>query len=185
MNKNFPGFSTPAAGPESSLEMLSACHDRIRHQCATLRRLSAHLQTQGTDAQAQTAAKQVIRYFETAGVLHHQDEEEDLFPALIESVAGSDPVCLTDLINTLAANHQSLDAGWASLHEILTRIAQGEQVLLPENLVTAWVNEHEQHIQQEENVLLPMAARLLSGVALERIGRAMCLRRGLTFPHPQ
>jgi len=28
------------------------------------------------------AAQGILRYFDTAGQLHHQDEEQDLFPAL-------------------------------------------------------------------------------------------------------
>lgn len=182
MSKPLPGFSTPAAGPESPLEMLAACHERIRHQCATLLRLPAHLASHGVDDNARTAAANIVRYFDTAGKHHHQDEEEDLFPALIESMAGSDAVCLHELTEGLQADHQLLDKGWLSLRETLMTIAQGDNASLSPQTVEAWVARHEQHIQREEDVLLPMAARLLSETALEHIGRAMCARRGLVFP---
>jgi hemerythrin-like domain-containing protein len=182
MSKPFPGFSTPAAGPESPLEMLAACHERIRHQCATLLRLPPHLAAHGTDEKARAAAAQVMRYFDTSGKQHHQDEEEDLFPALIESMTGSDAVCLRDITQALLTDHHVLDAEWVPLHDQLARIAQGENIQLAADDVAAWVTRHEQHIQREENELLPMAARLLSAAALEHIGRAMCARRGLTFP---
>lgn len=35
------------------------------------------------DVQAQAAAAQILRYFNVAAPLHHQDEDEDLFPALL------------------------------------------------------------------------------------------------------
>ncbi|MDO9450352.1 MAG: hemerythrin domain-containing protein [Rugosibacter sp.] len=182
MSKPFPGFSTPAAGPESPLEMLAACHKRIRHQCATLLRLLPHLATHGADEEARTAAAQVIRYFETSGKQHHQDEEEDLFPALIESMAGSDAVCLHEITEALQADHQALETAWVPLRDGLMQIANGDNALISTNDVETWAAHYEQHIQREEDVLLPMAARLLSEAALEHIGRAMCARRGLTFP---
>ena len=123
-----------------------------------------------------------MRYFDTSGKQHHQDEEEDLFPALIESMTGSDAVCLRDITQALLTDHHVLDAEWVPLHDQLARIAQGENIQLAADDVAAWVTRHEQHIQREENELLPMAARLLSAAALEHIGRVMCARRGLTFP---
>ena len=181
MSKPFPGFSAPAAGPESPLEMLAACHERIRHQCATLLRLPLHLATHGADEEARAAAAQVMRYFDTSGKQHHQDEEEDLFPALIESMAGSDAVCLRDITQALLADHHVLETGWVALRDGLMKIVNGGNALISTSDVETWVAHYEQHIQREEDVLLPMAARLLSEAALEHIGRAMCARRGLTF----
>src|SRR3546814_7605088 len=97
MSTEFPGFSGPAASTEAPLEMLAACHIRIERQCATLRRLAAHLTEHGADADARTAAMHVMRYFDTAAVQHHADEEVDLFPMLIESMAGSDAVCIRNM----------------------------------------------------------------------------------------
>jgi len=182
MNKPFPGFSIPAAGPESPLEMLAACHERIRHQCATLQRLPPHLATHGANVEARAAAAQVIRYFETSGKQHHQDEEEDLFPALIESMAGSDAVCLHEITAALQADHHALETGWIPLRDRLMQIVNGDNAPLTARDVETWIAHYEQHIQREEDVLLPMAARLLSEAALEQIGRAMCARRGLMFP---
>ena len=81
MANSIPGFSTPAAGFEAPLEMLSACHLRIARQCATLRRLVPHLTTRGADVEARSAAANIVRYFETSAKHHHADEEKDLFPA--------------------------------------------------------------------------------------------------------
>ena len=60
--------------------MLAACHLRIEQQCSTLRRLVPHLLAHGADSQARQAAASVLRYFQTAAIDHHADEEEDLFP---------------------------------------------------------------------------------------------------------
>jgi len=179
VSMDFPGFSAPAAGTEAPLEMLSACHGRVERQCATLRRLVAHLAAHGADPAARTAATNVMRYFDTSAKHHHADEEEDLFPALIESMAGSDAVCVRQMIEGLKADHRVLETGWRHLRDVLQRIAGGESVLLASDEVEAFVGHYDRHIEREESELLPMAARLLSDDDLARIGRAMRERRGI------
>ncbi|HNL97445.1 MAG: hemerythrin domain-containing protein, partial [Candidatus Accumulibacter sp.] len=109
----------------------------------------------------------------------HADEEDDLFPALIESMAGSDAICLRDMIDGLTADHRALAACWRHLRAILERIAAGERVPLLFDDVEALAVRYERHIEREEKELLPMAARLLSDDDLARIGRAMRARRGI------
>ncbi|QDL36319.1 hemerythrin domain-containing protein [Rhodoferax sediminis] len=179
MNTPFPGFSTPSAGPEAPLEMLSVCHDRMARQCATLRRLVPHLALHGADPEARTAAANVMRYFDTSAINHHQDEEVDLFPALIESMAGSDAVCLHEMTEGLTRDHRALEAQWQRLRITLAQIAAGESVPLTADDVEALVGLYERHIERENTELLPMAARLLGDDALASIGRAMRERRGI------
>lgn len=179
MNIDLPGHSAPTAGFEVPLEMLSACHYRVERQCATMRRLVPHLVTRGADVEARAAAAGVMRYFDTAAQHHHTDEEADLFPALIESMAGSDAVCLRTLIDRLTADHRELDARWQRVRIALAQVVAGDGVSLPASDVAALVGLYEQHIEREERELLPLAARLLSDDALQRIGRAMRERRGV------
>jgi hemerythrin-like domain-containing protein len=161
--------------------MLSACHGRVEQQCATLRRLVPHLAAHGADADARTAAAAVLRYFDTSAQDHHADEEVDLFPALIDSMAGSDAVCLRELIGALTADHRQLEAAWQRVRGVLVRIAVGDdRAMLEAADVETLVGLYERHIAREEGELLPMAARLLGDDALERIGRAMRERRGIT-----
>ncbi|MCD0501800.1 hemerythrin domain-containing protein [Bordetella petrii] len=178
MAVNFPGFSSPAAGPDAPLDLLSACHERMGRQCATLKRLAAHVAAHGADAAAQTAAASVLRYFDTAAVHHHSDEEEDLFPALIESMAGSDAVCLHALVDGLTREHRQLEAAWRRLHGPLQAVEDGRSAELDAAQVDAFCALYATHIQREEEELLPMAARLLSDQALGDIGQAMRARRG-------
>ena len=179
MSNIVPGHSAPTAGFEVPLEMLSACHYRIERQCSTMRRLVEHLATHGTDLEARTAAAGVMRYFDTAAMHHHADEEENLFPALIESMAGSDAVCLREMTQALTADHRELERHWQRVRAVLERVAAGDAVALASSDVEALVRAYEQHIEREESELLPMAARLLSDESLELIGRAMRERRGV------
>ena len=178
-DNSFPGFSALAAGPEAPLEMLAACHGRIEHQCAALERLVPHLLTHGSDQQARSAAVSVMRYFDSAARDHHADEEVDLFPALIESMAGSDAVCIRELIESLSAEHRRLELSWRVVRATLEQIVAGDAEVLDADAVAAFTQTYARHIEREESELLPMAARLLGDAQLDEVGRAMRERRGI------
>ena len=177
--QSFPGFSSPAAGPEAPLDMLAACHTRVEKQCRTLERLQAHLGTHGSDTAAQEAAHAVLRYFNSAAKHHHEDEEDNLFPALLDAMAGSDAVCIRDMTEALEAEHRVLEQRWAAMRLKLQAVAQGEAVALGVQEVEAFVGGYRAHILREDTELLPMAERLLGEQALREIGQAMRERRGL------
>jgi hemerythrin-like domain-containing protein len=182
MSNAFPGHSAPGVGFEVPLEMLAACHLRVRSQCQTLQRLVPHLVAHGADLQAREAAVAVMRYFDTAARHHHEDEELDLFPALLESMAGSDAVCLRELTAGLAAEHRALEARWRALRRVLEAVAGGHAAAPPADDVQAFVDLYERHIGREDAELLPMAARLLDDATLDRIGLAMRTRRAGRAP---
>lgn len=180
MTLTFPGHSAPAVGFEVPLEMLAACHLRVQDQCSTLLRLVPHSAAHGSDQSAQEAATAVMRYFDTSARHHHDDEERDLFPAMIESMAGSDAVCLRELTAALTAEHRELEARWQTLRAVLVQVAAGRTVPLVQDDVSGFAQLYERHIAREESELLPMAQRLLSDAELDRIGLAMRTRRAVS-----
>lgn len=173
-----PGSASPAPGFETPLAMLMECHRRVEDQCATLHRLVPHLEAHGSDQAAAEAARAVVRYFDLAAPNHHADEEDDLFPALLESMAGSDAVCLREMVDSLERDHLTLERQWLALRAVLQQVIDGAQVRLEPVAVTAFSAHYAAHIAREEGELLPMAERLLSAQALEDIGRSMRRRRG-------
>lgn len=179
MTVALPGLAAPGVGFEVPLEMLSACHGRLQAQCETLQRLERHLDTHGADRAAAEAARAVMRYFDTAAQLHHEDEEQDLFPALLAAMAGSDTVCLREMTEALCADHRRLQACWRRLRPALQAVAERSRHSLADADVPAFIADHRAHLEREESELLPMAARLIDAVTLDRIGLAMRARRGL------
>lgn len=180
MGSDVRGLPVLAAGFEAPLEMLAACHDRIRDQCAILSRLRSHVAAQGIDDSARSAARGVIRYFDSAARHHHQDEEQDLFPALLESMAGSDPVCIRELTDSLTSEHRDLAHLWDIIRAWLVAIEAGETRPPEAGAIDSFVDLYKRHITHEEQELFPMAARLLGTCELEQVGRSMRLRREVT-----
>ena len=170
--------STSSAGFDAPLDLLSACHERITRQGVTLQRLAAHLASQGADADARLAAANVLRYFDTAGHHHHVDEEQDLFPALFEAMAGSDAVCLHEMQQRIVHEHRELDQVWSALREQLRALTEGRGDQLDAARLTDFVARNQRHIDFEEAEVLPMARRLLSDAQLAAMGQSMRARRG-------
>jgi hemerythrin-like domain-containing protein len=167
-----------AAGFDTPLALLAECHRRVERQCVTLQRLAPHLAAHGSDTAAAEAASAVLRYFDLAAPKHHADEEDDLFPALFEAVAGSDAVCLRGIVDHLRDDHRVLERQWHALRAVLQEVAAGSPASLDAAAVAAFAGRYAAHIALEEGELLPMAQRLLSDAAVERIGQAMRARRG-------
>lgn len=175
-------FKSQAAAPsfDHPLELLHACHGKITHQCATLRNLTAHLSVKGCDQQAQQAAQGILRYFDTAGQFHHQDEEEDLFPAL--RAVGAEQAQVEALLERLMSEHVVLAAAWNEVRPLLAQIAEGVNAPQTEALSEKIIIGYFGHIAVEEKELLPLAARLLAPQQIEQLGRRMAERRGAKFP---
>jgi hemerythrin-like domain-containing protein len=175
----FPGFETPAAGFEAPLEMLSACHGRVERQCQTLQRLVPHLAAHGPDRAAGEAAQNVMRYFDTSAAHHHADEEEDLFPALLQKASGGELLPLRELVAALQAQHRELEQAWGAVRRQLESVCRGTLRALDAGEVGQLVELYRSHIEREDAELLPLAARILGTAELDGVGRAMRLRRGI------
>lgn len=172
------GLSGSTAAPtfDSPLEMLRACHGRIMAQCSTLYKLLHHLPAHGCDAQARQAAQAILRYFDTAGQYHHQDEEMDLFPPLL----ATDNAEAHELVMRLVGEHHEMNAAWLRLRSRLQAIADGQSATLEETVVETFTTVYERHIALENAQLLPLSARLLSQQQLHDLGRKMADRRGVS-----
>jgi len=173
MNDSLLGAAAP--GFDAPLEMLRACHGRIEAQCRTLEKLQRHLADSGCDEAAQQAAAGVLRYFDTAGRHHHADEEEDLFPMLLQAA----PAEAATLVPVLLAEHDAMEQAWDALRKALRKIAAGACAEFSAAEVAAFTSSYARHIATENSRLLPLAERVLTMEQRERLGRAMSERRGV------
>ncbi|MBS0309339.1 MAG: hemerythrin domain-containing protein [Proteobacteria bacterium] len=167
-----PGFDQPLA-------VLKHCHDRIRKQLATLKKLQAHLPAAGADLEAQQAAHAILRYFNDAAPLHHADEEDDLLPQLEASAQGEDAQTLATLLPLILREHREMETLWRALDAQLAAIATGRAAALSEEDAGRFAMLYDAHMQREETQIAPMAMRLFSAEHMTRLGDAMRARRGL------
>ncbi len=176
-------FASAEAAPtfDHPLEMLHACHGKIKKQLDTLQKIAAHLPKHGCDQQVQQAAQGILRYFDTAGQFHHQDEEENLFPTLLAlNVPEKDEV--KTLVDRLLAQHVVMFSAWSDMRAVLVKLAEGVNAPIPEGMIERLTGSYTPHIHLEETELLPLSARLLSPQQLMEVGKKMAERRGTKSP---
>ena len=169
----------PAPGFDQPIAVLKHCHDRIRKQLATLEKLLAHLPAHGADQAAREAAAAVLKYFDKAAHVHHDDEEQDLVPMLQAVARGGDADVLAALVPGILQDHDEMDAMWQGLHEQLSAIAGASAAALSDSEVRRFVQRYTAHMEREEANIAPMAKRLFSPAQMAQLGRAMQQRRGL------
>ena len=198
-----------AAGFDQPFELLRGCHARITHMDALLLRLIDHValkETQGrpnlpcsprgagrradpggaqegTDAQAQQAADKVLRYFDVAAPLHHEDEELHVFPVLrvsAEEWDGDDAV-----LETLESDHRVLALLWAELRDWLLQV-KGAKALPASAPITDAAQRfsalHAAHIAIENTQIFPAAQARMNAAQITAMGQDMAARRGVRWP---
>jgi hemerythrin-like domain-containing protein len=179
---SLPGFGAPAPGFDEPLEMLHACHGRIQAQLATLEKLVPHLARAGCDAPAREAARAVMRYFDLAGVQHHQDEEEDLFPLLQRHAAERGRDDVRAALEELGRDHRAMNEVYARIRHRLADVAEARSARLDIEEVAhfAWI--YRSHILREESAAFGFAAEALTGEERAALGARMAQRRGVNRP---
>ena len=156
-----PSFDQP-------LDALAACHDRIEAELARLEELT-RTQDRGT-------ARAVLRYFDTAGELHHRDEDDDLFPLLRGSAAAQGRVEVAAVIDELEREHATMHAQWQRLRTELQHLVDGEGRLDGEEVMRfAWL--YRRHMRNEAAAVLPFAREALTAEQCAALGDRMAARR--------
>lgn len=171
-----PGFNTPAVGFEQPFAMLEACHERVERTLTLLQRLRAYVREQAADEAARQAARDVLRYFDIAAPLHHQDEELHVFPLLLAQGAPS----VVAVVQQLQHDHVCMAADWAAARGALQALADGAAAGLgseDEARIDQFAQRYQQHIQAEEGTAYPCAQALLAQGDLHAMGLEMAARR--------
>lgn len=169
-------FVSIGRGPEGEelLDLLGACHSRIRSFSSLALELSAR--SAHPAAERIEACERAIRYFREALPLHVRDEEESLLPRLIGRAPGLDEALATmrrehdEHGPLLDAVLERLDALRASPDDDSLRAA-----LRP--VATALQRAFEDHLLAEERVIFAAVAEHLDESARREVVGELRARR--------
>ena len=176
-----PGHRAPAAGFEAPFEMLGACHGRVERMLRLLANLQQHVQAQGWDESVASAARDVMRYFDLAAPLHHEDEERHVFPPLLK---GGD-AALRRLVQRLQQDHRDMEAAWVAARGVLASVVQVPPRewahFSPQETatLTGFAGLYDRHLRDEDGLVYPAALAGLSPAELRAMSADMMRRRGL------
>jgi hemerythrin-like domain-containing protein len=161
---------------------MSDCHRRIE---MFMRALSAAAEFEGRrlDEDERHALDAALRYFREAAPKHNADEEESLFPRLRALPHLEVQRALADL------DHLEQEHCWAApLHAEVDRLGQqwllegrlaADQVHAFQSAVGKLDSMYRTHIEFEDRVLFPLAARVLSSEQKAEVAQEMAKRRNL------
>ncbi len=174
-----PGFNAPTAGFEQPFEMLGACHERVERTLLLLVKLVDHVEKHGCDEQAHSAATDVLRYFDIAAPMHHDDEELHVFPLLL----AQGDAALSARVHRMQEDHVLMGKRWSALRPLLVTITvmsnTDADLAKLRKKAQAFFDTYASHMETEEQILFPVAARLKQPDELQRMGDDMRRRRSV------
>ena len=168
----------PSASYDEPMAMLEACHARVAQRVDLLERLGEHLAAQpGVDTPAREAASDLMRYFDLAAPLHHEDEERHVLPRLEREGRML-------LAEQIRADHAAFRTAWEAIRADLARlVSEGDD--LNDGLAErrerwhAYAQAYRAHIALEEAEAFPPVDALLDPQARLQMGVEMAGRRGV------
>jgi hemerythrin-like domain-containing protein len=172
----------PDCGFDDPIGMLKDCHRRIERFLQVLVVVVDRAAGRSLTAEERSAVLSAMSYFQQGGRRHTADEEESLFPRLRTKLRAEISAGDFDQIEHLEDDHRLADhlhetvdalySSWIAAdrlnpeEEITLRSATGEMKRL-----------YEAHIQIEEQIVFPRAAKGLDGESIAAIGEEIRRRR--------
>lgn len=151
---------TRPASDEAPLEQFNQCHAGILKQLDSLGQLPALLDPA---RRAREIAAGAVEFFRAAVYEHHNEEERELFPAVLSSAADADErAYVRGMVDRLTREHRQVEAAWARLEPGLKDVAKGKNSGVDPVAIATLVSTYQAHAQYEEQVFLPLSQKILS-----------------------
>jgi iron-sulfur cluster repair protein YtfE (RIC family) len=171
-------ISRPPSQPktEDAVDLLTGCHDRIRHFAGVAVKL-AHAQGAAPDEIRQAAAG-VHRYYTVSLPLHEADEEQTLRPRL-EAIADEK---VRHALLAMGDQHMAIDELLERLLPLLVMVRNNPDALAAAGremcAITKALDEmFRAHLQMEEEVIFPAIRTGLADTTQDEMLREMQARR--------
>lgn len=170
------------ANPSSStahnepIQDFSHCHDGIVSKLDMLGELPDLL---APAARARDIAEKAVTFFHVAIFEHHQDEERELFPAVLSSAdPGEETAHVQAMVRRLTDEHRALEALWQKLESGLRKLAKGQLSDIHVAEVQRLVTQYKAHAAYEEAEFLPLSQTILGRNAnhLSALGLSLHMR---------
>lgn len=168
-----PNFTDPTG-------LLSDCHRRVEMFLGILAAVGERIDKSITD-EVRRALESALRYFGQAAPKHTADEEASLFPRL-RQVDDPEIQSAFATLDRLEADHRWAEPLHAEVerlgvHYLETGALSAAEVELYRASVARLISMYKQHITVEDELIFPIAKRLLSDSEKSAIANEMADRR--------
>jgi hypothetical protein len=149
----------PRAVDDAPVQEFSNCHVGI---VAQLDKLALLPQLAEAAHQARQVAQATRTFFRDVVLVHHAEEEQELFPAVLASAQpGAEHDEIVAMIGRLAREHRQVEAQFHALDGALHDVARGRDATVDGRTVAALVAAYRAHAEFEEAHFLPRARDIL------------------------
>lgn len=153
----------------SPLEHLLACHRRIEQRLSTFVKAAAELEARPEQALAAIAA--AMRFMDTNGVRHTEDEEQSVFPRLKPHLTAQELA----FVEGLEAEHVKAEGIYVAMKAAVPGLPATKATYL--KLAERLEAIYRKHIQAEDEILIALARRDLKAPEIVEISGEMRARR--------
>ena len=116
-----------------------------------------------TAARSRSCAADMLKMFHDRLLAHHDDEERDLFPAVLRvAQPGDEAERAQAMVAQLVREHREIAQLWKQLEPAVQAIANGYLPRLDSALLQDLVRRFNEHVRIEEEEFLPFAQRVLA-----------------------
>jgi hemerythrin-like domain-containing protein len=164
-----------ATEADAPLQDFSKCHDGFVTVLETALGLPEML---ATAARSRTCAADVLKMFRDSLLAHHDDEERDLFPAVLRvAQPGDEANRARTMVDQLVREHREIAQLWKKLEPTVQAVANGYLPRLDTALLQDLVKRFNEHVRAEEEEFLPFAQKVLAREAKDMASLGMALHR--------
>jgi hemerythrin-like domain-containing protein len=171
----------PDSDYSNPLGLLSDCHRRIEQFLGVLIEVTSQARGAELNGDQRNSLEVALKYFREATPKHTSDEEESLFPRMLESSDERARSAISQL-DHLHADHETADAAHAEVEALGSEwlsigTLSSESVERLRALLDRLQSTYEKHTAVEDNEIFPLAGQILSSEDLAAVGQEMSARR--------
>ena len=131
-----------------------------------------------TAARSRACAADMLKMFRDRLLAHHDDEERDLFPAVLRiAQPGEEAQRARLMVTQLVREHREIAQLWKQLEPAVQAVANGYLPRLDSALLQELVERFNAHVRLEEDEFLPFAQQVLAREAEDLAMLGMTLHR--------
>lgn len=168
-------FIDPATDFSSGLQVITDYHQDFLTRGLQLVELAKEIQQQGMTEDLANRCMDMYCHYSHATNLHHKDEEEALFPLLVDQSS-----LVIGMIERLIMDHEEIEDSWSKLAKQLNK---------PETITNFDFLVHQtiefetilrEHLTREDEDFSPQIKKILSAAQLQKAGNKMAELRHLS-----
>ena len=168
-------FTDPATDFSNGLQVLQDYHQDFLARGTQLVALANNIKQHGMTEDLANQCMDMYCHYSHATHLHHKDEEEGLFPLLVDQSS-----LVIGMIERLMMDHEEIEESWSALS---TRLSNPEQITNFDHFLHLTIEFEKilrEHLTREDEDFSPQIKKILSTEQIEQAGKKMSELRHLT-----